>query len=75
VLLSKIVRVFLAFFLASGILLLLDMENRHTNVKRKLQHITIFKTAMLKVIEESENGIMKALGVILSIGVLMSKKQ
>ncbi len=58
---SKIIRVFLAVFITSGILLLLDLENRHTSAHRKLPQIAIFKMTSRVVLDEAEKGILNAL--------------
>jgi len=58
---SKITRVFIAVFVTSGILLLLDLDNRRTSAKKKLPQIAIFKIASRMILDESEKGVLNAL--------------
>jgi putative ABC transport system substrate-binding protein len=60
--LSKLIRILLAIFITAGILLLLDLENRKTDVKNQIPDIAIFKITSRKVIDETENGVISALG-------------
>lgn len=57
----KILRAVIALLLASGILLFFDLENRKTVDKKQQTKIAIFKIASRQVLDETENGIVKAL--------------
>lgn len=54
----KIIRGFAALICTSGILLLLDCENRHSGKENEFPKIAILKMASRKVLDETENGIL-----------------
>ena len=61
-LVTKIIRAFLALLITAGILLILDLGNRHSKVKKKeLPKIAIFKIASRNILDEAENGILDTL--------------
>jgi ABC-type uncharacterized transport system substrate-binding protein len=61
-LLTKIIRAFLALFITAGILLILDLGNRHSEFKKKeLPKIAIFKIASRNILDEAEKGILDTL--------------
>lgn len=59
--LSKLIRIVIAILFTSGILLLLDLENRQSAAKSKVPVIAVFKIISRKVIDETENGVIDAL--------------
>ena len=60
---GKILRAILAILLCSGILLLLDLNNRNSTPKSDMKRIAIFKIASRQVLEESEKGVLDELAV------------
>jgi ABC-type uncharacterized transport system substrate-binding protein len=58
---SKIIRIFFAFLITCGILLMLDLSNRKSSGKEKILQIAIFKIASRKVLDEAEKGVTDAL--------------
>jgi len=58
---GKIIRAIMAIFICSGILLLLDLNNRQATPKKEMKRIAIFKIASRQVLDETENGVMDAL--------------
>lgn len=59
--LSKLLRIIFALLITSGILLLLDLENRESAAKSKIPEIAVFKIISRKVIDETEMGVIDAL--------------
>jgi ABC-type uncharacterized transport system substrate-binding protein len=59
--LNKIIRGIVAILLASAVLLLLDLNNRKSEPKKKLKEIAIFKIASRVTLDETEKGILEAL--------------
>ncbi len=59
--LNKILRAIIAILLCSGILLMLDLNNRKGNPEKDFKKIAIFKMASRVALDESEKGVIEAL--------------
>jgi len=59
---NKIIRALLSLLIAAGILLLLDLGNRRSDIKTiKMKKIAIFKIASREALDEAESGILESL--------------